>query len=80
MLEILSNPGIHHKFVNILERRVPRIYLFRKSGTWKVWHADSVLVWGPEWRRYILVGMVEDPQGEQILRNLVIAVEEVLHP
>jgi beta-lactamase class A len=78
MLEILSKPGIHHKFVNILERRAPRARLFRKSGTWKNWHSDSVLVWGPEWRRYILVGLVEDPQGEQILRDLVVAVEEVL--
>ena len=78
MLEILSEPGIHHKFVNILERRAPRARLFRKSGTWRNWHSDSVLVWGPEWRRYILVGLVEDPQGEQILRDLVVAVEEVL--
>jgi beta-lactamase class A len=78
MLEILSKPGIHHKFVNILERRAPKARLFRKSGTWKNWHSDSVLVWGPEWRRYILVGLVEDPQGEQILRDLVVATEEVL--
>ncbi len=77
MLEIMSDPGLHHKFVNILERKAPRARLFRKSGTWKIWHADSVLVWGPE-RHYILVGLVEDPQGEQILRDLVIAVEEVL--
>ena len=78
MLEILSDPGIHHKFVKILEKRAPRARLFRKSGTWKNWHSDSILVWGPEWRRYILVGLVEDPQGEQILQDLVVAVEEVL--
>jgi len=78
MLEILSDPGLHHKFVNILERRAPKARLFRKSGTWKIWHADSVLVWGPE-RHYILVGLVEDPQGEQILRDLVVVVEEMLH-
>jgi beta-lactamase class A len=77
MLEILSEPGLHHKFVNILERRAPRARLYRKSGTWKVWHSDSVLVWGPE-RHYILVGMVEDPGGEQILRDLVPVVEKVL--
>jgi len=79
MLQILSEPGIHHKFVRILERRAPRARLFRKSGTWKIWHSDSILVWGPEWRRYILVGMVEDPQGGQILQQLVPVVEEVLH-
>ncbi|MEZ4763593.1 MAG: hypothetical protein R3C26_10460 [Calditrichia bacterium] len=39
---------------------------------------DSMLCWGPNWRRYILVGLVEDAKGEQILRDLVPAVEEVL--
>jgi len=77
MLEILSEPGLHHKFVKILERRAPRASLFRKSGTWGIWHSDSVLVWGPE-RHYILVGMVEDAQGAQILQKLVPLVEEVL--
>ncbi len=79
MLEILSSPEIHHKFVNFLEGKIPKSCIFRKSGTWKNWHADSVLVWGPEWRRYILVGLVEDSQGEQRLRNLVPAIEEILH-
>ena len=35
--------------------------IFCPSGTWKNWHADSVPVWGPVWRRYILVGLVEAP-------------------
>lgn len=78
MLEIMSEPGIHHKFVKILEKRAPEARLFRKSGTWRMWHSDSVLVWGPD-RHYILVGMVEDPQGELILQRLVPVVEEVLH-
>ena len=78
MLEILADPGVHHKFVHTLELRAPRARLFRKSGSWKIWHSDSVLVWGPEWRRYILVGLVEDRRGEQIMRDLVPAVEEVL--
>jgi hypothetical protein len=37
-----------------------------------------VLVWGKQWRRYILVGMVEDPRGGLILEQLVKTVEEVL--
>lgn len=78
MLEILSNPKINHKFVSSLEKKLSKSCIFRKSGTWRNWHADSVLVWGPEWRRYILVGLVEDPQGEQSLRNLVPAIEEIL--
>jgi beta-lactamase class A len=78
MLALLENPGIEHKFVKVLRQRAPRARLYRKSGTWKHWHADSVLVWGPEWRRYILVAMTESPRGEQILRELVVEVEAVL--
>ncbi len=80
MLEDLSAPGLHHKFVGVLEKRAPRALLFRKSGSWRNWHSDSVLVWGPGWRRYILVGMVESPNGETIMRQLVPVVEELLHP
>ena len=74
MLEILSDSMIHHKFVGVLEKRAPEARLFRKSGTWRSWHADSVLVWGPE-RRYILVGLVQDSGGEKILRDLVSEVD-----
>lgn len=80
MLQILSDPGLHHKFVNVLEKSVPSSRLFRKSGTWKQWHSDSVLVWGKIWRRYILVSMVESSKGERILRDLVPVVEKILHP
>lgn len=78
MLDILSDPEIHHKFVNTLDNVAPDAKLYRKSGTWRNWHSDSVMVWGPEWRRYILVGLIEDSRGEQILRNLIPAVEDVL--
>jgi len=41
MLEDLSDPGIHHKFVNILENNVSLERVFRKSGTWKTYHCES---------------------------------------
>jgi beta-lactamase class A len=78
MLKIMSAPGLNHKFVASLAPRVPKARLFRKSGTWRIWHADSVLVWSDGWRRYILTGLVEDAKGESILRALVPAIEEVL--
>jgi len=78
MLEMLRDPQLHHKFVNTYDRLAPGAVLYRKSGTWKTYHADSVLVWGPVWRRYIVVGLIDDRNGEQILRNLVPAVESVL--
>lgn len=78
MLEMLADPEINHKFVNTLHQLVPEGKLYRKSGTWRNWHADSVMVWGPVWRRYIVVGLVEDPNGETILRDLIPAIESVL--
>jgi beta-lactamase class A len=78
MLQVLSNPGLHDKFVSVLEETISPYRIFRKNGTFRTTHCDSVLVWGEGWRRYILVGLVEDAQGEQILRDLVPVAERVL--
>jgi beta-lactamase class A len=80
MLEDLADPGLHHKFVAAIESRAPLARIFRKSGTWRNYHSDSVLVRGPNWRNYILVALVESPDGETILREMVPIVEEMLHP
>lgn len=77
MLAIMEDPEIHHKFVNSLEKVEPKAKLFRKSGSWHDFHADSILVWGPN-RRYILVGLTEDPDGEKILRDLALIIDKVL--
>jgi beta-lactamase class A len=78
MLQVLSDPGIHDKFVSVLEPTISPYRIFRKNGTYGATQCDSVLVWGEGWRRYILVGLVEDAQGEQILRDLVPVAERVL--
>jgi len=79
MLDIMDDPALHHKFVNTLDQVAPQAKLYRKSGSWKNFHADSVLVWGRNKRqRYILVALTEDHNGEQIIRNLVRVAEQVL--
>ncbi len=83
MLAIMEDPELHHKFVNSLDQIAPNAKLYRKSGSWKTYHSDSVLVWGVDPnRRYILVALVDDPNGEQIIRNLVYSVENIIqrHP
>ena len=77
MLEIMKDPALHHKFVNTLDKIAPKAKIFRKSGSWKSYHSDSVLVWGPK-RKYIMVALIEDSYGEQIIRNLVLPLEKVL--
>ncbi|WP_047545838.1 serine hydrolase [Psychroserpens sp. Hel_I_66] len=80
MLSIMGNPELHHKFVNTIEQIAPEAKLFRKSGSWKNYHSDSILVWGKDPnRRYILVALVDDPNGEQIIRSLVVPVEKVIN-
>jgi beta-lactamase class A len=80
MLKILAFPDRHDKFVSVLEKVVPPQRLYRKSGDYRIWQSDSILVWGASWRRYILVAMVEHEQGEQILRELVPVAEHLLRP
>ena len=79
MLDIMDDPALHHKFVNTLDRIAPNAKVYRKSGTWKDYHSDSVLVWGknPQ-RRYILVALMQDPDGGKIMKDLVVSAEKVL--
>ena len=72
MKEILSKPGIHHKFVKALDGR--NVSIFRKSGTWHDWHADSALVEGDK-ARYILVGLVENSKGGEWLTQIASAID-----
>tara|TARA_R110002049_G_scaffold58421_3_gene158911 strand:- start:124 stop:1056 length:933 start_codon:yes stop_codon:yes gene_type:complete len=79
MLDIMGNPDLHHKFVNSVEKIAPKAKLFRKSGSWKTYHSDSILVWGNDpSRRYILVALIDDANGEQIIRSLVKPIEKAL--
>lgn len=76
MQEVLSRPGISHKFVaGLAAEEVEE--LWRKSGTWEDFHADSVLVQSAE-GNYILVGLAEGPKGEQLLRQLARAVHQLV--
>jgi beta-lactamase class A len=79
MLAYMADPELHHKFVNTLDKVAPDARFYRKSGSWQNFHADSIMVIGPDWRRYILVALTEDPAGESIMRQLVIEIEDVLH-
>lgn len=80
MLGYLGDPELHHKFVNTLDKVAPKAKVYRKSGSWQTYHADSALVWGSSWRKYILVALADDPGGEQIMRDLMMEVDKTLKP
>lgn len=79
MKEILSNPGVAHKFVKGLKEIHPQAEIYRKSGTWKQWHSDSVMV-EHDGHRYIAVALAESPQGGQWLSDLIVAMDEIVCP
>lgn len=68
MLEALSKPGIKHKFVKGLQG-TPGIRFFRKSGTWKDYHADSALIRHDD-QTYIIVGLAHNRNGGKWLTQL----------
>lgn len=75
---MLSRPGIRHKFVKGLGNR-PGVRLYRKSGTWRHWHADSLLVEAGR-HRYIAVALAEDKRGGRWMEQLIGPMHELIVP
>lgn len=79
LAEIMSNPGIAHKFVKGIKESNPDAEIYRKSGTWKKFHADSgVIVDKERGYQYIIVALVEHPKGADGLARFAAVVDETL--
>ncbi len=77
LVEVFSKPAISHKFVKGLKEAKPEAEVYRKSGTWKKFHADSGVVTQAD-RDYIIVALVEHDKGGEGLVELITAVEELM--
>lgn len=79
MLDVLSNPGVNHKFVKGLQA-YPDLEIFRKSGSWRSYHADSALI-RSDGIAYIIVALANNPNGGAWLEQLAAPLHElaVLH-
>ena len=77
MRSYLVDPELHHKFVSVLDRVAPEAKVYRKSGSWSTFHADVAMVQGPE-RDYIMTALVDDANGEQIVRQLGAILDDIL--
>ena len=77
MRSYLVDPQLHHKFVNTLDEVAPNAQVYRKSGSWRNFHADSALVQGAE-RNYIMVALIEDENGEQHCREIARVLDELM--
>ena len=76
MKAVLSEPGIRHKFVAGLEDR-PGTSLYRKSGTWREYHADAALVEAGD-HRYIIVGIARHRNGGKWLAHLAAPMHDLV--
>jgi beta-lactamase class A len=78
MKTVLAKPGIRHKFVRGLESR-PGATIYRKSGTWRDFHADSALVEHGD-HRYIIVGLADHRDGGEWLERLAAPLHDLVVP
>ncbi len=78
MKGMLGNPGINHKFVKGLAAH-PDAKIYRKSGSWNKWHADSAIVEAAG-HKYILVALAENPDGGRWLSNMIKPIHEFMVP
>ena len=79
MKEMLSKPGIEHKFVKGLADR-DGLKIFRKSGSWRTWHADSAIIESAEGHRYILTALAKDQRAGQWLSEIAANLHELVVP
>ena len=77
MKTILSKPGINHKFVKGLSHNRPGSKIYRKSGSWRQWHADSAIV-ERNGHRYIAVALANDSKGGRWLEQLIVAMDDLV--
>ncbi|MDX2481567.1 MAG: serine hydrolase [Desulfuromusa sp.] len=75
MLDVLSNSAIKHKFVKGLSA-YPDLEIYRKSGTWKTYHADSALV-RTEGLAYIMIALANNGNGAAWLEKLAAPLHEL---
>ena len=78
MKKVLANSAIQHKFIKGLKLVNPRAMTFRKSGTWRNYHSDSVLVEGGG-KAYIAVALAQHDDGGSWLRQLIIGLDEIVY-
>jgi beta-lactamase class A len=77
MKAILAGTTLDHKFARGLRSRYPHAALYRKSGTWRRWHADSAII-EHDGCRYIAVGLCQSERGGEWLRELIIELDRLV--
>jgi len=76
MKTILGNPGINHKFVKGLQGR-KGVKIYRKSGSWSHYHADSALIEHGK-HRYIVTALANNRNGGKWMTQLIGGIDDLI--
>ena len=68
---------LDQKFVKGMKAKKPEAEVYRKSGTWRTYHADSGVITQKD-KEYIIVALVQHQEGGQGLTKLIEAVDELM--
>ena len=77
LMEMGVEPFLVASSVEGLMAQRPGSEIYRKSGTWRDYHADSAIV-ERDGRRYIAVGLAHSGQGSKWLSNLIVAMDDLV--
>ena len=77
MKAIMGQPAIRHKFVRGLGAARPNSHIYRKSGTWREYHADAALV-ERDGRTYVAVALLESRSASGILSGLIVKLDDLI--
>lgn len=77
MKDIMSSGHIEHKFISSLSQLDPDAEILRKSGSWRTYHADSVLV-KRKGRAYIAIGLTNHKDGSIWLQKLIYELDAII--
>ena len=55
----------------------PQAQVYRKSGSWRDWHADSAIV-EHGGRTYIAVALARNAQGGEWLKNIIVELDDII--
>jgi beta-lactamase class A len=77
MRQIMSRTEIEHKFIKGIHEIDPNAQYLRKSGSWRTYHSDSVLV-KRNGHAYIAVGLSNSPNGGSWLVWLIQSFDRII--
>ena len=78
MRAIFASPDIPHDDIKFVKGLAGRdVQIIRKWGSWENWRHDSAVITGGG-RHYLLVGLTENPRGDDYLVDLARAVDDLM--